>query len=93
MSLAIPIWHGFGMNSQITVRIPEELVAFIDAEVARGKASSRADAVTRALLRERRRQAALADVAILRGSGGGLGNPDLDGLADHAAAHPVDLDD
>lgn len=78
------------MTTQITVRIPEELVAFVDAEVARGKASSRADAVTRALLRERRRQAALADVAILRGSGG---EADLDGLADHAAAHPVDLDD
>lgn len=77
------------MNAQITVRIPEELVAFVDAEVARGKASSRADAITRALLRERRRHAALADVAILRGSGA---DPDLDGSAGHAAAHPVDLD-
>jgi Arc/MetJ-type ribon-helix-helix transcriptional regulator len=78
------------MTVQITVRLPDDLVAFVDAEVARGDVSSRADAVARALVRERRRRTALADVAILRGS---PGDPELDGLAEYTAAHPVALDD
>lgn len=78
------------MTVQITVRLPDELVAFVDAEVARGDASSRADAVARALVRERRRRTALADVAILRSSST---DPDLDGLAEYTAAHPVGIDD
>jgi Arc/MetJ-type ribon-helix-helix transcriptional regulator len=78
------------MTIQITVRLPDELVAFVDAEVERGDATSRADAVARALVRERRRRTALADVAILRGS---PDDPDLDGLAEYTGAHPVPLDD
>jgi Arc/MetJ-type ribon-helix-helix transcriptional regulator len=78
------------MTIQITVRLPDELVAFVDAEVERGDATSRADAVAKALVRERRRRTALADVAILRSS---PGDPDLDGMAEYAGAHPVPLDD
>jgi Arc/MetJ-type ribon-helix-helix transcriptional regulator len=83
------------MTVQITVRLPDELVAFVDAEVARGAATSRAEAVAKALVRERRRRRALEDVAILQAeAAGGLGaDPDLDGLARHTAAHPVALDD
>ncbi len=75
---------------QITVRLPDELVEFVDAEVVRGTASSRADAVAKALIRERRRQTALVDVAILRAS---AADTDLDDLAAHTADHPIDLGD
>jgi Arc/MetJ-type ribon-helix-helix transcriptional regulator len=78
------------MSVQITVRIPDDLAAFVDEEVARGLASSRADAVARALRHERRRRTALADVAILQAASG---EHDLDALADHVAARPVALDD
>jgi Arc/MetJ-type ribon-helix-helix transcriptional regulator len=78
------------MTIQITVRLPDELVAFVDELVAEGVVTSRADAVTRALKREQRRQAALGDVEILRLRGG---VQDLNSLAEHMAAHPVQLDD
>lgn len=78
------------MTVQITVRLPDDLVDFVDSEVASGVATSRADAVARALVRERRHRTALADVAILRA---GARDDDLDGLVAHTAAHPVDLDD
>jgi Arc/MetJ-type ribon-helix-helix transcriptional regulator len=79
-----------GMSTQITVRLPDELVAFVDELVAQGAVSSRAEAVARALTRERRRQVAVRDVAILRQHGG---DADMDALAEHTAGHPVDLDD
>ncbi len=78
------------MTVQITVRLPDDLVAFVDVLVADGAVTSRADAVARALTRERRRQTALADVAILRRGGS---DPDLDALAEHTAAQPLDLGD
>jgi Arc/MetJ-type ribon-helix-helix transcriptional regulator len=81
--------YGCGMTTQITVRLPDDLVAFVDQLIAEGAAVSRADAVTRALARERRRQRALADVAILRARG----DQELDAIAEHVAAHPVELDD
>lgn len=74
------------MTVQITVRLPDDLVEFVDAAVASGAASSRADAVARALIRERRRQVALRDVAILRGQ---PVDRDLDALAGYAAEHPA----
>jgi Arc/MetJ-type ribon-helix-helix transcriptional regulator len=74
------------MTMQIAVRLPEELVRFIDELVADGRASSRAAAVTQALQRERRREMAARDAAILA-----AGQPDdLDGLAEHVAQLPLD---
>jgi len=83
------------MSVQITVRLPDDLVAFVDGLVADGSVTSRADAVARALSRERRRRAALADVAILRQAADTAepGPADLDGLAEYTAAHPLDLAD
>lgn len=78
------------MSIQITVRLPDDLVAFVDALVAEGAVSSRAEAVARALARERRRQVALADAEILSRLDHGH---DLDALAEHVAAHPVELGD
>ena len=55
------------MTVQIAIRLPDDMVAFIDKSVAAGNARSRAALVARALEREMRRQAAEQDAAILRG--------------------------
>lgn len=65
------------MGVQITVRLPDELVAFLDSSVAEGLAQSRAALVASALEREMRRQAAIADARILAEQGPG---DDLDEL-------------
>ena len=78
------------MTIQITVRLPDDLVAFVDAQVANGEVGSRAQAVARALACEQRRQVALRDVAILAAA---PLDPDLDGLVAHTSAHPLELDD
>jgi Arc/MetJ-type ribon-helix-helix transcriptional regulator len=57
------------MSSQIAVRLPEQMVAFLDRAVAEGTAPSRAALVASALEREMRRLAAEQDAAILRGEG------------------------
>lgn len=71
------------MTTQIAVRLPDDLVAFIDGLVRSGDAASRAAVVVRALERERRREIAERDVAILARTGD---DADLDRLAHHAAA-------
>jgi Arc/MetJ-type ribon-helix-helix transcriptional regulator len=52
------------MTTQITVRLPDETVAFIDNLVLEGKAPSRAAAVATALRREQRRLRAEEDAKI-----------------------------
>jgi Arc/MetJ-type ribon-helix-helix transcriptional regulator len=74
------------VSAQIAVRLPEELVEFIDRLVADGRASSRAAVVSQALQRERRRELAARDAAILAVNG----DDDLDVLAEHAARTPFD---
>lgn len=54
------------MTTQIAVRLPDELVAFLDEQVAKGTAASRAALVTTALEREMRRVVAQHDAAILQ---------------------------
>lgn len=70
------------MRKQIAVRLPEDLVAFVDDQVASAAAPSRAAVVTRALERERRRALAARDAEILARTGD---DPDLAGLAEYAA--------
>lgn len=78
------------MSKQITVRLPDELVEFMDRLVDDNKASSRASVVARAMERERRRELAARDAAILAEHGG---YPDLEGLAGAAAGTTLsDLD-
>ena len=74
------------MSTQIAVRLPDELVQFIDQLVAEGRAESRAAVVSRALHRERRRQVAARDAAILAAGG----DDDFDALAAQAARTPLD---
>jgi Arc/MetJ-type ribon-helix-helix transcriptional regulator len=52
------------MTTQITVRIPDDLVEFLDSQVAAGAASSRASLVAQAIERERRHRVALQDAEI-----------------------------
>ena len=75
------------MSRQVTVRLPDELVEFIDVRVQRGEASSRAAVVAAALDRERRRQMAERDAAILAHVGR---DEDLDNLAAFAARTSLD---
>ena len=78
------------MSKQIAVRLPDDIVDFIDQLVANGQASSRAVVVARAIDRERRREIAARDAAILARAGA---DSDLDSLAEYAARTPVnDLD-
>jgi Arc/MetJ-type ribon-helix-helix transcriptional regulator len=75
------------MTTQIAVRLPDDLVAFVDDLVRHGEAPSRAAVVSRALDRERRRKVAQRDAAILAGVGT---DTDMDSLAEFATATPMD---
>ena len=78
------------MTIQVTVRLPDELVAFMDDQVAGEKARSRADVVTRALRRELRRQTVMRDAEIYAST---EPDPDMNALAQWASKHPVPIDD
>jgi Arc/MetJ-type ribon-helix-helix transcriptional regulator len=65
------------MATQIAVRLPDEMVEFLDQLVARGDAKSRAAAMAQAVERDRRRRMAEHDAAIYAGSK----DRDLDSLA------------
>jgi Arc/MetJ-type ribon-helix-helix transcriptional regulator len=77
------------MSKQIAVRLSDELVEFVDERVESGAERSRAAVVTRALERERRRAVAARDAEILARTGP---DPDLEGLAEHTAGRPSELD-
>ncbi len=77
------------MTVQIAVRLPDDIVAFVDEQVSSGAASSRAAVVARALEHERRRASAERDAAIYAA----IAQPgDLDELATWAASRPMDID-
>jgi Arc/MetJ-type ribon-helix-helix transcriptional regulator len=75
------------MSKQIAVRLADDLVEYVDQVVSSGQQRSRAAVVTRALERERRRTVAARDAEILAATGP---DPDLAGLAEHAASIPID---
>lgn len=77
------------MSRQIAVRLPDELVAFVDEVVGAGVERSRAAVVTRALQRERRRAIAERDAELLAQAGP---DPELAGLAEHAVGLPSELE-
>jgi Arc/MetJ-type ribon-helix-helix transcriptional regulator len=69
------------VSTRITVRLPDELVAFVNERVSSGVDRSRAAVVTRALARERRRLIAARDAEILSRTGP---DSELQALAEHA---------
>lgn len=72
------------MSTQIAVRLPDEMVAFLDRAVAEGRAPSRAALVASAVEREMRRLLAEYDAATLQHQGPA---DDLDDLVRWTAAH------
>ena len=70
------------MTTQIAVRLPDPVVAFLDREVSEGRVSSRAALVTSALEREMRRLLAERDAEIIRRVGAA---DDLDDLVSWVA--------
>lgn len=84
----VAICYHIGMSKQIAVRLPDELVEFVDRAVASGDARSRASVVKRALERERRRAVAERDAEILAATGP---DAELAGLARHVAGLPSTL--
>jgi len=79
------------MSTQIAIRLPDEHVAYIDSQVAAGHASSRADLIARLLVRERRRERALADIEKMKAAGL-AGYPDLAEVAVATSRRPMGLD-
>jgi len=78
------------MAKQITVRLPDDQVDFLDREVAAGRTASRATGVARALRREQRRSRAERDLATLLAAGE---DPDLGDMVGWAAGHQAYPDD
>jgi Arc/MetJ-type ribon-helix-helix transcriptional regulator len=81
------------MSTQIAVRLPDEIVAFVDREVGEKRADSRAAVVLAALERERRRCLAARDAAILAAEKPDQPDgDDMDSLARYATDLPTGLD-
>jgi len=78
------------MTTQVTVRLDDANMDFIDQLVTERKVRSRADAVNRALNRERRRLAAERDAEIYSRT---EPDPDMQAIAEWASANPTILDD
>jgi Arc/MetJ-type ribon-helix-helix transcriptional regulator len=78
------------MSTQIAIRLPDELVEFLDGLVASGRFESRAAAVARELRRLQRRLAAERDAEIYRTQGD---DPEMVAIAEYVSKHPVPLDD
>ncbi|CAN5835349.1 hypothetical protein BH24ACT8_BH24ACT8_04690 [soil metagenome] len=77
------------MSTQIAVRLPDELVTYLD-EIARSEpGSSRAAVIRAALERDRRVRQAERDVRILMETGD---YEDFEGLNDYARRNPTPLD-
>lgn len=78
------------MSKQIAVRLPEDVVEFIDNEVDRRRSESRASFVLKALQREQRRLIAARDAEILAEEGSA--DDDFDALAAHVSTLEQDID-
>jgi len=74
------------MSTQIAVRLPDAMVAFLDQRVADGKAPSRAALVASAVEREMRRLIAEQDAQVLRAQGAA---DELDRLVEWTGTHAV----
>jgi Arc/MetJ-type ribon-helix-helix transcriptional regulator len=77
------------MSTQIAVRLPDDMVRFVDQLVETGRGSSRAAVITRALDRESRHEMAVQDAAIYAESGA---DPDMADLVHYLSGYPADPD-
>lgn len=74
------------VTTQIAIRLPDQLVAYLDETVARGDEKSRASFIVSAVEREIRHRAAHEDAKILASRGT---EDDLDGLVTWTASTAV----
>jgi Arc/MetJ-type ribon-helix-helix transcriptional regulator len=88
LSSCIPKRYHLGMSTQIAVRLPDELVAYVDRAVAEGRVRSRAELVTRLIERDARRQRAEEDLAVLLQKGV-VGDPAALAIARATASTPI----
>ncbi|APE37416.1 hypothetical protein BOX37_29710 [Nocardia mangyaensis] len=78
------------MSSQISIRLAEATVRYLDSTVSSGAAPSRAAIIEQALERDRLRRTAEADAAILAALAESTPDDDMNDLAAHAARTPMD---
>lgn len=82
------------MTTQISVRLPEELVAHVDAEVAAGRAHSRAAYLHRALTAAQRQDLYAREIEILIAAKDDPDDPDTKSVLDWLATRThSELDD
>lgn len=74
------------VTTQIAVRLPDRLVAFLDEMVERGEAASRAEIVKKALMKYERRVRAERDAEIYRTT---PDDPEMTALAEWNARQPM----
>ncbi len=77
------------MSTQIAVRLPDDLVAYVDQAVAEGRVKSRAELVTRLIARDARRRRAEEDLQRLI-EAGALDDVDAFAMARATSATPLD---
>jgi Arc/MetJ-type ribon-helix-helix transcriptional regulator len=79
------------VSTQIAVRLPDELVAYVDEAVAAGRVRSRAELVARLIERDARRQRAEEDVQRLT-ERGVLDDPELLDIVKSVSDTPLPID-
>jgi Arc/MetJ-type ribon-helix-helix transcriptional regulator len=77
------------MSTQIAVRLPDELVAYVDQAVAAGRVKSRAELVSRLIARDARRQRAEEDLQRLIDAGA-LHDADALAMAKATSSTPIE---
>lgn len=85
----IPKRYHEEMSTQIAVRLPDDLVAYVDQAVAEGRVKSRAELVTRLIARDARRRRAEEDLQRLI-EAGALDDVDAFAMARATSATPLD---
>jgi len=80
-----------GMSTQIAVRLPDELVAYLDEAIADGRVKSRAELVARLIAREARRHRAEQDLLRLV-EAGALEDVEALAMALATSGTPIDGD-
>jgi Arc/MetJ-type ribon-helix-helix transcriptional regulator len=79
------------VSTQIAVRLPDELVAYVDEAVAAGRVKSRAELVARLIERDARRQRSEEDLQRLTARGA-LDDPELLDIVKSVADTPLPID-
>jgi Arc/MetJ-type ribon-helix-helix transcriptional regulator len=79
------------MSIQIAVRLPDELVAYVDQAITEGRVKSRADLVARLIARDARRQRAEEDLQRLI-EAGATGDDEMLAIAKATSRTPVPVD-